>query len=124
LPGPGPGPGVAWPLPLPGTMLWSLPRATALAGAVLAAAASHHTATGTMTAYDAATRVLTVLSATGFSEFHVVAGARAWLGNRRLPVSQLGEHAGTQVTVAWSEADGVRTTHTVRLAESRAARAK
>ena len=47
--------------------------------------------------------------------------ARAWLGNRRLPVSQLGAHAGAQVTVAWSEADGVRTTHTVRLA-SRARR--
>jgi hypothetical protein len=111
-------------LPLPGTMLWSLPRATALAVVVLAAAASHRTATGTMTAYDPATRVLTVLSATGSSEFHVAPDARAWLGNRRLPVSQLGAHTGAQVTVAWSEADGLRITHTVRLAESRAARAK
>lgn len=103
-------------------VLWSLPKATILAGVVLAAAASHHTATGTMTAYDPATRVLTVLSATGSSEFHVAPDARAWLGSRRLPVSQLGAHTGTQVTVAWSEAGGVRTSHTVRLTESRAAR--
>jgi hypothetical protein len=107
---------------MPWAMLWSLPRATILAGVVLAAAASHHTATGTMTAYDPATRVLTVLSATGSSEFHVAPDARAWLGSRRLPVSQLEVHAGTQVTVAWSEAGGVRTSHTVRLTESRAAR--
>ena len=109
---------------MPGAMLWGLPRATVLAVAVLAAAASHRTATGTMTAYDPATRVLTVQSATGSSEFHVAPDARAWLGNRRLPVSQLSAHTGAQVTVAWSEADGLRTTHTVRLAESRAARAK
>jgi hypothetical protein len=105
-------------------VLWSLPKATILAGVVLAAAASHHTATGTMTAYDPATRVLTVLSATGSTEFHVAADGRAWLGNRKLPVSQLEAHVGTQVTVAWSEADGVRTTHTVRLTETRAARGK
>jgi len=105
-------------------VLRSLPKATILAGVVLAAAPSHHTATGTMTAYDPATRVMTVLSATGSTEFHVAADARAWLGTRRLPVSQLEAHAGTQVTVAWSESDGVRITHTVRLAESRAARAK
>jgi hypothetical protein len=103
-------------------MPWSLPRATVLAGVVLAAAPSHHTATGTMTAFDPATRVLTVLSATGSSEFHVAPDARAWLGRRRLPVSQLGAHTGMQVTVAWSEANGQRTTHTVRLAEPRSAR--
>jgi hypothetical protein len=103
-------------------VLWSLPKAAILAGVVLAAAASHHTATGTMTAYDSATRMLTVVSATGPTEFHVAVDARAWLGNRRLPLSQLGAHTGTQVTVAWSEADGLRTTHTVRLTESRAAR--
>lgn len=105
-------------------VLWSLPKATILAGVVLAGAASHHTATGTMIAYDPATRVLTVLSATGSTEFHVAVDARAWLGNRRLPVSQLGAHTGTQVTVAWSEIEGVRTTHTVRLVESREARGK
>jgi hypothetical protein len=106
-------------------MLWSLPRATVLARAMLlAAAASHFTATGTLTAYDPVTRVLTVRSATGFSEFHVAADARAWQGSRRLPVRELGAHIGAQVTVAWSEAGGWRTTHTVRLAESRAARGR
>jgi hypothetical protein len=105
-------------------MLWSVMRAASLAGVVLAAASSHHTATGTMTAYDPVTRVLTVQSATGSSEYRVAPDARAWLGNRRLPVRQLGEHTGAQVTVAWSETDGVRTTHTVRVAESSAARAK
>jgi hypothetical protein len=102
-------------------MPWSLLRTTALAGVVLAAAVSHRTATGKLTAYDPLTRVLTVQSATGSSEFHVAADARAWQGSRRLPVRELGAHIGAQVTVAWSEAGGVRTTHTVRLAESRGA---
>ena len=105
-------------------MLCGLPKATILAGMVLAAAVTHHTATGTMTAYDPAARVLAIQAATGSTEFHVAADARAWLGSRKLPVSQLGAHVGAQVTVAWSEADGVRTTHTVRVAESRAARGR
>jgi hypothetical protein len=103
-------------------MPWRLPRATVLAGVILVAAPSHHTATGTMTAYDPATRVLTVLSASGSSEFRVAPDARAWLGSRRLPVGHLGAHTGMQVTVAWSEVNGERTTHTVRLAEPRSAR--
>jgi len=106
------------------TMLPSLLRATTLAGTILAAAVSHHTATGTLTAYDPATRVLTVRSATGTADFLVAADARVWLDNRRLPVRQLGAHPGMQVTVAWSESDGVRVTHTVRLDEPREARTK
>jgi hypothetical protein len=98
-------------------MAWSPMRAAVLAGLVLVTPATHHTATGTMTAYDPATRVLTVRSATGSAEFHVAPDARAWLASRRLPVSRLGEHIGAQVTVAWSETDGERTTHTVRLAK-------
>ena len=85
---------------------------------------SHQTAVGTLTAYDPVTRVLTVCNATGSLEFHVAADARFWLGNRRLPVAQLGAHAGAQVTVAWSETGDVRTTHTVRVTDSRTARAK
>ena len=84
----------------------------------------HQTAAGTLTAYDPATRVLTLRNATGFSAFHVAADARFWLGSRRLPVRQLGAHAGAQITVAWSRADGVRTTHTVRVTDTRAARGK
>ena len=105
-------------------MLCGLPKATILAGMVLAAAVTHHTATGTMTAYDPAARVLAIQAATGSTEFHVAADARAWLGSRSLPVSQLGAHVGAQVTVAWSEVEGLRTTHTVRLVESREARGK
>jgi hypothetical protein len=105
-------------------MLWDLPRATVLAAVLLAAAPSHHTATGTVTAYDSATRVLTIRSATGSSEFHVAPDARAWLGNRRLAVRELGARAGAQATIAWSEIDGVRTTHTVRLNESPKPRGK
>jgi hypothetical protein len=108
---------MAWAMP------W-MPRAMILAGVVLTAASSHHTATGTLGAYDSTTRVLTVVSATGSTEFRVAADARAWLGNRRLPVDRLAAYSGVQVTVAWSEADGVRTTHTVRLVETRAARGK
>ena len=99
-------------------MQWSLPRAMALAGAMLAIPAIHRTATGTLAAYDPVTRILTVQSATGSSEFHVASDARAWEGSRRLPVRELGAHVGEQVTVAWSEAGGVRTTHTVRLNET------
>lgn len=81
---------------------------------------SYETATGTLEAYESATRVLTVHSATGSWEFHVAADARFWLGHRRLPVSQLAAHAGAEVTIAWSETDGVRTTHTVRVTHPRA----
>lgn len=104
-------------------MLSRLPGATAcFAALLLAAATSHHTATGTLTAYDATSRLLTVRSATGLAEFRVAVDARVWLGNRQLPARQLGTHAGAQVTVAWSEAGGMRMTHTVRIAEARSSR--
>jgi hypothetical protein len=82
-----------------------------------AAVPSSHTSTGTMAGYDADTRQLTVSSASGSSAFHLAPDARVWLGNRRLPVAQLKARVGAQVTVSWSDAAGVRTTHTVRLAE-------
>jgi hypothetical protein len=85
---------------------------------------SYETATGTLEAYDAVTHVLTVRSATGSSEFRVAADARFWLGRRRLPLSKLAVQAGAQVTVAWSDSEGVRTTHTVRVADPRAAQRK
>lgn len=101
---------------------WSSARTTALAAGVLAAAtlagaATHRTATGTLAGYDPATRVLTVRSATGTLEFRVATDARAWAGNRRIPVREIGAHAGAQVTVAWSDSAGVKTTHTVRVTE-------
>ncbi len=102
----------------------SLPRAMALAVAMLAAPAVHRTATGTLASYDPVTRILTVRSAAGSSEFHVASDARAWEGSRRLPVRELAAHVGEQVTVAWSESDGVRTTHTVRLTETSSVRGK
>jgi hypothetical protein len=82
-----------------------------------AAAPSRHTSTGTMAAYDSETRQLTVSSASGSTAFRLASDARVWLGNRRLPIGQLKARVGAQVTVSWSEADGVRTTHTVRVAE-------
>jgi len=135
---------VAWVLLSQGTMSWSLSARTAASLlAVLAAGSlaraqekpqpapsaaeprpSHQTAVGTLTAYDPVTRVLTACNAAGSSDFHVAADARFWLGNRRLPVVQLGAHAGAQVTVAWSETGGVRTTHTVRVTDTRPAHAR
>jgi hypothetical protein len=55
--------------------------------------------------------------ATGSSTYRVAADARAWIGRRRLSVSDLAAHLGARVTIAFAEADGIRTTHTVRLAE-------
>ena len=81
-----------------------------------------HTATGTLTAYAPETRLIRVASAGGSSEFTVATDARVWLGSRRLSVRQLPQHLGEQVTVSWSEADGVRTTHTVRLLPAPVAR--
>jgi phage baseplate assembly protein gpV len=78
--------------------------------------ANPHTATGTMSAYDPETRQLTVTSVSGSTTFHLATDARVWLGRKRLPVSQLKTRVGAQVTVSWSEAEGVRTTHTVRVA--------
>jgi hypothetical protein len=85
---------------------------------------SHPTASGTLAGYDPVTRVLTIRNATGSLEFHVAADARLWLGNRKVPVAQLEAHAGAQVTVAWSEAGGARTTHTVRVTDTPPPRAK
>ena len=113
-------------------------RRTSLAVAAIAAAAcavagdgrgepaaghrpSYQTATGTLASYDATTRVLTVRSASGSKEFHVSSDARLWLGRRTVPVGQLASRVGAEVTVAWSEVDGVRTTHTVRVKEIPAA---
>jgi hypothetical protein len=114
-----------------------LPNAALLAAALLAPSAaapqaqsasaspppsavvpSSHTSTGTMAGYDADTRQLTVSSASGSTAFHLAPDARVWLGTRRLPVAQLKGRVGAQVTVSWSEAGGVRTTHTVRLADA------
>jgi hypothetical protein len=92
--------------------------AAMLASVTLAAAANNRTATGTLASYDPVTRILTVQSATGSSEFHVAPDARAWEGSRRLQVRELATHVGEQVTVAWSESGGVRTTHTVRLTDT------
>ena len=85
---------------------------------------SYSTATGTMTDYDSSTRVLTVRSAAGSSEFEVAGDARIWVGTRRLPIGRLSAYAGAQVTVAWSERDGRRITHTVRVADSRTGRGR
>jgi hypothetical protein len=75
------------------------------------------TATGRLAAYDMPTRLLTVEAATGSSRYRVAADARVWLGRRRLPVSDLAAYLGEQVTIAFAETNGVRTTHTVRVAE-------
>jgi len=92
--------------------------ASALAAPPAYASWRHHTATatGTMAGYDPETRVLTVSSASGSTLYHLASDARVWLGNHRLAVSELKSRVGAQVTVSWSEADGVRTTHTVRVA--------
>jgi hypothetical protein len=77
----------------------------------------HPTATGTLTAWDAIARTLTLKSAAGLAVFYVAEDARLWLGRRHLPFDRLGRHLGAEVTVAYSETDGRRVTHTVRLAE-------
>lgn len=107
-----------------------LPWTAILAGAILSGAgpprALHaerarpvaaHTATGTLAAYEPEARRLTVSSASGSTAFEVASDARVWLGNRSLPLRLLRRHVGSQVTVSWSEAGGVRTTHTVRLVD-------
>jgi len=59
--------------------------------------------------------VLVVVSAGGEARFVVAPEARLWIGSRRATVDRLATSRGAQATVAWSEADGRRTTHTVRL---------
>lgn len=76
-----------------------------------------HTATGRLAAYEPRTRLVAVEAATGVSTYHVAADARVWVGRRRVSVSDLSRHLGAQTTVAFAEANGIRTTHTVRLAE-------
>ncbi len=83
-----------------------------------------HTATGRLAAFDSGARLVTVETVTGASTYHVAADARVWIGRRRLPVGDLAGHLGAQTLIAFAEADGVRTTHTVRLAEGGAGRAR
>jgi hypothetical protein len=64
-------------------------------------------------------RVLVVVSAGGEARFVVAPEARLWIGSRRSAVDRLTTSRGTQATVAWTETDGRRTTHTVRLARGR-----
>jgi hypothetical protein len=85
---------------------------------------NYQTATGTMTAYESGTRVLIVLSTAGSTEFEVAGDARIWVGTRRVPIGRLSAYAGAQVTVAWSEREGRRITHTVRVTDTRAARGR
>ncbi len=74
--------------------------------------------TGTLLSYDVPGHVLTLRSADGVSTYWVAEDARVWLDSDLLPLSQLGAHAGAEVTLAFAEAeDGARTTHTVRLTE-------
>lgn len=80
--------------------------------------APFRTATGRLAAYDARLRLLTVETAAGSSTYRVAPDARVWVGKRRLPVSDLATRRWAQVTVAFAEREGVRTTHTVRLAEA------
>ncbi len=77
-----------------------------------------HTATGRLAAYDPRTRLVTVEAATGTSQYRVASDARVWMGRRRLSVSDLAKHLGAQTTVAFNQTDGVRATHTVRLADA------
>jgi hypothetical protein len=61
-------------------------------------------------------------SAWGERSFVLVPDARLWIGSHRVAVDRLAASAGAQATVAWSEEDGRRTTHTVRLARGRVER--
>ena len=81
-----------------------------------------HTATGAVASYDATGRVLVLQSALGDTRFVVAPEARLWIGSGRAPVERLATSRGAQATVAYSEVDGVATTHTVRLARGRADR--
>jgi hypothetical protein len=78
---------------------------------------SYHTATGTLAAYDPVARELTVSNPVESTVYRVASDARAWLGHRRLPLRELAQHVGAQVTLAWAEVDGKKTTHTVRIDE-------
>ncbi len=98
------------------TMQVSIP--IGVAGEAAATRPAFRTATGTLAAYDAAARRLTIQAATGASSYAVAADARAWFGTRRLPLARLSTHLGVQATVAYTETEGVRVTHTVRLAEA------
>lgn len=80
------------------------------------------TATGAVASYDSADRVLVLQSALGDSRFVVAPEARLWIGSRRVPVERLATSVGVQATVAYSDADGVATTHTVRLARGKVER--
>jgi hypothetical protein len=80
-------------------------------------ATAYRTATGRLSAYDGASRTLTLRSVIGSTAFHLADDARVWLGRKRLAPEKLGQHLEAQATVAWADVDGVRVTHTVRLSE-------
>jgi hypothetical protein len=81
---------------------------------------SFRTATGQVVSWDSGRRVLVLRAAGEETSFVVAADARLWVGTRHVALDRLAASLGAQATVAYAEREGVRTTHTVRLARGRA----
>lgn len=80
-------------------------------------AAATKSVIGVLTAYDRATRILTVSVGAQRQTFVVPPKASVRLGTRVLTAERLSEHRGAKVKIRYSESDGVRVAESVMLSE-------
>jgi hypothetical protein len=85
--------------------------------------AKPHSASGTVEAFDAAARTLTVKGTKATWTFNV-ADARVWDGSRSVGLEDIAGRTGAKVTVKYTENEGVKSATTVRLAATRGKSAK
>ena len=68
---------------------------------------AHHTAKGTIEAYDAATHSLTLKAAKGPEAFDV-ASAKVWSGSKSVGIEQLASSVGSEASVNYTMKEGKR----------------
>jgi phage baseplate assembly protein gpV len=76
-----------------------------------------HTAVGTVESYDAAGKTLTVKGSKATWTFNA-ADARVWDGSKSVGLDDLSSHAGSKVTVKYTESGGQKSASSIRLTTS------
>jgi hypothetical protein len=82
---------------------------------------THHTAKGTIEAYDAATHSLTLKAAKGPEAFDVTS-AKVWSGSKSVGLEQLVGSAGSEASVNYTMKEGKRHASSVHVAAAAASK--
>ena len=90
--------------------------------AAKATAPATHTVSGTLESFDPTAKTLTVKGAKSTWTFGA-SSAQAWEGSKSIGVDELSSHAGSKVTVKYTDNDGQKSASSIRLAAAHAAKA-